>query len=277
MSQLLESIFPAKREWDGAVDDVSKAPADTGRLRLKSGAKNIDRLPWLTQLTTLWCFDIGAAALDAICACPSLTALYVENINTADLSGLKRLPNLAILGLERCSKVGSLNDLAELGALRELGITDFKNVHDLSPLAHLPQLRALAVAGSMWATMRVASFQPLEALHALEFLHLTNIKPDDGSLRPLGSLARLKNLEIANFYSTTEFAWLARTLPSTACQWFRPYVEITFRHCAKCGAASMVMLTGRGTKALCVQCDARKLDAHLREWNGDAGAWRIRT
>ena len=33
--------------------------------------------------------------------------------------------------------------------------------------------------------MRVATFQPLEEHHALEFLHLTNIKPDDGSLKPL--------------------------------------------------------------------------------------------
>jgi Leucine-rich repeat (LRR) protein len=267
MAQVIDSIFPANRHWDGAVDDVSEAPADAVSIRLKSGTKNIERLPSFTQLTALWCFDIGAAALDAICACRSLTALYVENIKTADLSALSRLTHLNVLGLERCSKVTSLTDLEQLGSLQQLGITHFKNVRNLEPLARLSQLRALAVGGSMWTAMDVASFQPLRELQDLEYLHLTNIKSRDGSLEPLARLPRLRKLEIANFYSVSEFARLARRLPLTECQWFKPYVEVGAIPCKKCGASSMVMPSGKGATMICRQCDSRRLEKHIREWD----------
>jgi hypothetical protein len=267
----LESIFPMRREWDRAVDDVALVPANAVSVRLVSGAKHLARLPSYTKLKSLWCFDIGADALDAICRCAALESLYIDNVKTGDVSPLKRLADLKVLGLERCSKLTSLADLAELESLQGLGITHFKNVRDLGPLARLKGLRALAVTGSIWTTMRVASLQPLEELRVLEFLHLTNIKPDDGSLKPLARLTSLKKLELANFYPTSEFAWLARRLPSTECQWFRPYVEVSSLTCKKCGAASMAMLTGKGTMA-CMACDQLKLEKHMREWTVASGA-----
>jgi hypothetical protein len=262
----LESIFPMYCQWDQAVDDVANVPVDAVSIRLVSGAKNLKTLPSYTKLKSLWCFDVGADALDAICSCASIESLYIENIKTVDLRALKRLTHLTVLGLERCSKLTSIADLGELESLAGLGITHFKNVHDLGPLARLKELRALAVAGSIWTTMRVKSFQPLAELRALEYLHLTNIKPDDGSLKPLAQLTSLKKLELANFYKTSEFAWLARRLQSTECQWFRPYVEVSVLPCKKCGAASMAMLTGKGTTMACVACDRPKLEKQIREW-----------
>lgn len=261
-----ESIFPARCEWDRAIDDVSKAPIDAGRIRLVSKAKNIDKLPAFPKLKSLWCFDIAAHQLEAVCNCAALESLYIDNLKTGDISALRQLTDLTVLGLERCSKLTSLAGLAELKSLQGLGITHFKNVHDLAPLGRMTGLRALAVAGSIWTTMRVASLQPLEELHALEFLHLTNIKPDDGSLKPLGRLTSLKKLEIANFYPTSEFAWLARRLQSTECQWFRPYIEVSNLTCKKCGAASMAMLTGIGTTMACMVCDKPRVEKHIREW-----------
>ena len=263
----LESIFPMRRRWDRAVDDVSKVPVDAVSIRLVSGAKNIDKLPSYTRLESLWGFDVDARALGAICDCAALESLYLDNIKTGDLSSLERLTGLRVLGLERCSKLTSLDDVGELESLQGLGITHFKNVHHLGPLARLKMLRALAVAGSIWTTMRVASFQPLQELQALEFLHLTNIKPDDQSLKPLARLTKLKTLEIANFYPAADFAWLARSLPTTECQWFRPYVEMSNLQCKKCGATSMVMPTGKGTALTCKDCDGPRLEKKIREWN----------
>jgi len=266
----VESIFPARCVWDRALDDVSKAPADASRIRLVSKAKNIDKLPSFGKLKSLWCFDIGAHELDAICRCASLESLYIDNVKTGDLSGFRRLRELKVLGLERCSKVNSLADLADLRSLEGLAITHFKNVHDLMPLSRMTNLRALAVAGSMWTTMRVESLKPLEELTNLEFLHLTNIKPEDGTLKSLGSLAKLKKLDIANFYPTSEFAWLARQLNSTECDWFKPSIEIRSFPCKKCGAMTMVMLTGKGATPICMTCDKPKLEKHLREWNAES-------
>ena len=262
----LESIFPMRCRWEQAVDDVTNVPVDAASIRLVSGAKNLMRLPSYTKLKSLWCFDIGADALDAICNCAALESLYIDNITTGDLSALKRLAHLTVLGLERCSKLTSIADLSELESLEGLGITHFKNVHDLGDLARLKTLRALAVAGSIWTTMRVKTLKPLAELQALEYLHLTNIKPDDGSLKPLAQLARLKKLELANFYKTSEFAWLARRLQSTECQWFRPYVEVSILTCKNCGAASMAMLTGKGTTMACLACNRLKLEKQIREW-----------
>ena len=268
----LESIFPMSRSWDRAVDDVADVPADAASIRLVSGAKNVARLPSYTKLKSLWCFDIGADALETICNCAALESLYIDNIKTGDVSALRRLTDIRVLGLERGSKLTSLADLTELKSLQGLGLTHFKNVHDLGPLGRMTGLLALAVAGSVWTTMRVASLQPLQALDALEFLHLTNIKPDDGSLKPLGTLTSLKKLEIANFYPTSEFAWLARKLPSTECQWFRPYVEVSSLTCGKCGAASMVLLTGKGATTACTACGGARVEKQIREWTAASEA-----
>jgi len=265
----VESIFPARCEWDRALDDVSKAAADAVRIRLVSKAKHIDKLPTFPRLKSLWCFDIAAPQLESICRCVSIESLYIDNVKTEDLTGFTRLPELKVLGLERCSKVNSLVDLADLQSLEGLAITHFKNVHDLAPLSRLTNLRSLAVAGSMWTTMRVESLKPLERLTNLEFLHLTNIKASDRSLRPLGGLTKLKKLDIAGFYPTSEFAWLSRRLPSTECSWFKPYVEFEFSRCKNCDGPK-VMLTGKGTTTICVTCDKSRLEKHLREWNAES-------
>jgi hypothetical protein len=227
----LHSIFPARCDWPQAVDDVLKHPVDAISIRLVSGAKNIDQIPSYAGLKSLWCFDIDAGELDSICSCTSLESLYVDNIKTRDLSSLKRLAGLRVLGVEACAKVTSLVDLSELHSLVGLGITHFKNVHDLTPLAGLHRLRALAVAGSMWTRMQINSFAPVSGLEDLELLHLMNIRADDMSLKPLAGLKKLRKLEIANFYPTSEFAWLSQRLRSTECDWFRPYVEISSLAC----------------------------------------------
>jgi hypothetical protein len=268
--ETLYSIFPARREWPPAVDDVSKAPLDTSSICLTSGAQQFEQLPAYKNLKALCCANVDTNKLASICDCTSLEALYIENIKTDNLGCLKALSQLKVLGLESCSKATSLEAFSELQSLSGLAITHFKNVHDLGPLAELGSLRALAVAGSMWTRMQVDSFKPLEGLSNLELLHLTNIKAEDESLRPLGALQNLKHLDIANFYPMAEFAWLSQKLATTACTWFQPYVEMKHMACKQCSRATMLLLTGKRKPALCSQCDKTALEKHVHDWNAIA-------
>jgi hypothetical protein len=263
----LYSIFPLRREWPPAVDDVAKAPPDTRSIRLISGARGFDKLPSYRNLKALWCFNINENRLRSICGCTSLESLYIENIKTENLCCLRELTNLRLLGLESCSRATSLEVVSKLRSLSGLAITHFKNVHDLGPLAELSSLRTLAVAGSMWTRMRVNSFKPLEGLRNLELLHLTNIKAEDESLRPFGGLRNLKHLDLANFYPMSEFAWLSQRLRRTECTWFQPYIEMKHIECNKCKKETKVLLTGKRKPTLCSQCDKKALEKHVRDWN----------
>jgi hypothetical protein len=265
-----DSVFPMRRQWGAALDDAAAAPGDAVSIRLASGARNISSLPSFPRLTSLSCFDVTGDVLETIGSCRALESVFLENIKTTDLSPLQQLENLRILGLERCPKLASLVEVGNLVSLQGLAIIDARGVRNVSPLSRLTSLRALAVAGGMWSRMRVTSFEPLAALRSLEFLHLTNIAPDDESLASLAQLTNLKDLDLANFYSTREFATLARALPSTTCQWFAPYVEIGHAACRKCGATTMVMPTGKGTRLACKTCDAAKIDKHVRLWNDES-------
>jgi len=265
--ETLYSIFPARREWPSALDDVAKAPQDSSSIRLISGAQNLEKLPSYKNLKALWCFDIDGNKLGSICGCASLESLYVKNIKTENLGCLRHLTNVRVLGVETCSKVTSLAAFSALQSLSGLAITHFKNVHSLGSLANLRELRALAVAGSIWTRMRVDTFKSLEELRNLELLHLTNIKAEDESLRPLATLQNLKQLDIANFYPMSEFAWLSQRLRTTKCTWFQPYIEMKHMECKKCKKATMVMLTGKHKPTVCIQCDEKALRKHVREWD----------
>ncbi|HET6891502.1 MAG TPA: hypothetical protein VFH31_10400 [Pyrinomonadaceae bacterium] len=131
-------------------------------------------------------------------------------------------------------------------------------------------MQQLAIAGSMWTRMKIKSLNPLSSLSNLKYLHLTNLKAEDESLRPLAALCQLEKLEIANFYPMEEFAWLSGKLRNTKCTWFRPYIELPFE-CSKCGKDSMVMLTGKGKPRLCKNCDAKRLERHVTEFESVAG------
>jgi hypothetical protein len=263
-----QEIFPARRTWPPAINDVIEISTDATEIRLASGAKNLRKLNAFTRLKELWCFDINDEALEGICNCASLESLFIENLKTDNVGCLNRLRQLSILSLDSCSKIMSMEFLGHLPALSGLAITNFKNVHDLTPLAAMTSLRFLAIAGSMWTRMKVASFVPLGHLQDLEFLHLTNIKANDESLKPLSALTRLKQLDIANFYPMSEFAQLSRKLQTTECTWFQPFLVVHgSMSCKTCKKHTMVMLTGKRNPILCTDCDAAKLDRHIKEWN----------
>ncbi|HUG72977.1 MAG TPA: hypothetical protein VMK82_06095 [Steroidobacteraceae bacterium] len=262
----LNAIFPAKCTWPEAIDDLPHASRDATNIRLVAKAKGIRELPLLRDLKALWCSDIDAAALEFVGECATLESLYIENLRADNIRALLKLKHLRILSIETCSRIDSIPDLESLHELRGLALTHFSKVQDLRPLGGLRRLASLAVAGSMWKRMNVSSFSPLRELRDLAFLHLTNIKAADESLEPLRGLSNLRQLDIANFYPTREFAKLARSLASTECTWFKPFVVLEFAKCAECGSRK-VMPTGKGASSICPKCKKSKFEAHIAEWN----------
>jgi hypothetical protein len=117
--------------------------------------------------------------------------------------------------------------------------------------------------------MKIESLTPLSALQNLTYLHLSNLKAEDESLRALGDLTKLEELDLANFYPMEEFAWLSGRLKNTQCTWFSPYVKLPFG-CSKCKEPKMLMLTGKGKRQACKKCDADRLARHVAEFENFA-------
>lgn len=262
-------IFPARLNWPDAVRDVGSVRKDRKRLRLIAGATGLERLGQFTHLEALWCFGVNQKALAYICKCASLESLYIDTLKSGEISCILKLRSFKVLSIDSCSKIDSLGELSNLKTLEGLAIINFKNVHEVSPLSGLINLQQLAIAGSIWTRMKIESLQPLSSLRNLKYLHLTNLKAEDESLKPLGGLSQLEKLEIANFYPMEEFAWLSSKLKNTRCTWFRPYIEAPFE-CSKCGSDTVAMLTGKGKPSLCKECDAKRLERHVAEFEGIA-------
>lgn len=209
-------------EWDrlpAAIDDPTQADVGATQLRLRRIGKLRPGLHRLTGLTQLWAYGVDTAFLEQIAQLPRLRTLHMDQVSASDLSPLAALPQLERLTIIGATKVGDLEWLDRLRGLRALGLEHFKRVHDLSPLAALTGLTGLAVEGSVWTAMRVATLAPLAGLQALEGLFLTNLRVEDRSLRPLHGLAKLRVLQCARFFPEGEFRALAAARPGLACSW----------------------------------------------------------
>lgn len=264
-------IFPARLDWSEAAHKVDSVHSDIKKLRLVAKAKGLERLNQLTRLQSLWCFGINPESLGYISECSSLEGLYIDILKSDSITCLRRLGFLKVLSIDSCSKIDSLRELSDFQNLEGLAIINFKNVHEIDPLSKLINLQQLAVAGSIWTRMKIKSLKPLSSLTNLKYLHLTSLKAEDESIKPLVALNQLEKLEIANFYPMEEVAWLSGKLKNTKCSWFRPYIELPF-DCPKCEKDTMLMLTGKGKPNLCKECDAKRLAKHVAEFEEVAAA-----
>jgi hypothetical protein len=127
-----------------------------------------------------------------------LTALGVKWGDYEGLDALGGMHELTMLWLGGASSVRTLEPLAKLSQLRELGIESLRHVHDLSPLASLLQLRDLEVGGN-WMSPRIAhadSIGFLRHLRKLQRLVLQTITVDDLDYSPLLSLNGLDEVRV---------------------------------------------------------------------------------
>lgn len=217
-------------EWDllpRAVCSIDEIAADAPEVCFRRERNSQRELHRHAAIHTLWADGVDDAFLDEIVRMPALETLSLGRVTATDLRPLAALPRLRRLVVRDAPRI---EDLEWTGGLQveSLGLENLKRVRLLDPLALMTGLRGLAVEGSMWTAMRVASLQPLAGLRALEGLFLTNLRVADRSLRPLHDLPELRELQCARWYAEGEFAALAAARPNLRCRWFDP--ETLTRH-----------------------------------------------
>jgi hypothetical protein len=210
-------------EWDllppvvGRPEEVEPGATDVRLRRTLSSHRGIADL---TDVSRLWAYGVDQDFLDEICGMHALDSLYLERVTASDLSGLVGLVRLRHLSVIDATKIESLEWIPVHDGLESLALENLARVRDLGPLARVSALRSLAVEGSIWTPMRVATLHPLSGLTSLESVFLTNLRVADGSLEPLHALPRLQVLQCARFFAREEFRRLEESRPGLRCQWF---------------------------------------------------------
>lgn len=197
-------------------------------------------------IRTLRAYSVDQAFFDEICELRNLETLFMDRLTATELGGIGRLGSLRRLVIEGATRMENLDWVAALPAqVHALAIEHAPRVHSLEPLAALTRLKALAIEGSLHATMRVRSLAPLAALGELEYLFLAALKVDDGRLAPLQGLSRLKVLGYAYDYAPGEATALAAALPHTRCDWFERSVQVRVHTPGEPGTVTCTTLRSR--------------------------------
>ena len=210
-------------EWDTLPDwltSIESHNQNDHSLRLRREKKSHKGVSSLKQLKKLWAFGVDQDYLNEISELENLELLFMDKVTAKDFSGLAKLKNLKFLIIQNAPVIESVDWVNNLKTLIGLAFENCKNLHDIQSLSECTNILSLGIEGGMWAPMKLNSFKPLSNLINLEYLFLTNLKVNDGSLQPLASLKKLKIIQCANFYAKNEFSSLALALPRTRCQWF---------------------------------------------------------
>ena len=176
-------------------------------------------------------------------------------------------------------RADSFAPVGGLPELRRLSICHFPGVRSLAPLSGLARLEELALETLPgWDASRrrqtVESFQPLATLGRLRALKLTGVVAEDGDLAPLGELAALRELAIANLFRQEQFARLSARLPDVRSSFLAPFLRLEGNACGRCGEEK-VMLSGADVpnpKVVCPVCQRAKFEATVERFETFARA-----
>lgn len=223
-------------------------------------------LPTLEHVRYLWLSSrVPQDLFEAACSMP---ALEVLNIKWSGISSLSPLANLQTLKYLHVGSSPSATPLSVFGTMPNLLWLQLENVREAADLTFLrscQQLRALAICGDSNSLkyLKLSTLEPLRGLNHLEWLGLQTVTVDDESLSPIAALPSLKYLHISNKFKMEEVAAIAGALPNVRCELFRPFGEpVSFTSCETCKQETLVMLTGKGTRWLCTECDHKRLRQH---------------
>ena len=255
------------------TDNLATTDRTAQSLNVSGKARDFSRLTEFPELRDLRVYRVAPEHLPVISRISSLrtlTMLHVRAGNLAPLSSLKQLENLSI---DDSAELTDLRVLGELPALKNLSLIHLRALNTLNhvPLAH--GLTGLFVAGAMWTDMRVATLDPIARLPQLATFRMVSARVGDGSLRPLGDVATLRDVGLPNYFALAEFAYLAAALARGAgpcCTPFHHKARLTewteTGVCRRCWKYTGVMTIGQPRKTLCPVCDKARLDNHVAKW-----------
>jgi hypothetical protein len=147
--------------------------------REKSSHRGISRFRLLRQLVA---FCVNQECLEEISELPQLETLYISQLSATDVRCLGRCRSLRHLVIKHGTKIPCLSWVPALPPLDSLLLENLKKVEDISSIESLPSLKAFGFEGSIWATQRVASFQPIAHLPRLDCQWFAQID-EYGSIR----------------------------------------------------------------------------------------------
>jgi hypothetical protein len=173
-----------------------------------------ESLPDMNAVRYLWLNSrVNQPLFEAACSLPGLEGLFIKWGALTELTPLAARKSLQYLHIGSAAGVRDIRPLSEMDWLLVLEIENFNRVRDLEPLVNLNRLEGLAVTGSTWTTWKIDSLAPLGSLKSLRYMFLTNLKADDGTLKPLTGLKGLVNLQTAYWWPAADFAKLRAALP----------------------------------------------------------------
>lgn len=258
-------------EYDGgdklsASWDLGALPEKEKKAAMKQWA---ERLPEFQNVKWLDLWALTTQSIfDGACRIHGLECFRVKWSSIVKLDAISELTSLRYLHIGSSTKVESIAPLANLPNLRLLEIENFKKIEDYSPLLKLKSLESLVVSGSMWTRQNVGSLEPFSKMTWLKSLAIDTAFVE--SLKPLATLRQLKQLDMGGKLPLKEYAWLAAKLPDTECRWFAPFLDVGtagFSPCKRCKAkGTQVLMTGKGGKVLCRECDAAKVNKQVVEF-----------
>jgi RNA polymerase subunit RPABC4/transcription elongation factor Spt4 len=261
---------------------ISEIPPNTQDVvQLDLGAPDLPRLATVPGIQAL--VLIGEARTDTVQLLGTLTSLRSLSLTAArgaDLAPLRHLSHLEHLTLAG-PHIASLEPLTELDGLESLALTDLAKVPGIDEITALRRLRWLFISGGMWSKYRLPTLEPLATLGNLECFLLISAHVQDGSLEPLTRLSRLHHVGLPNYFTITEFARLAASLPAAMgpfrSPWFfepRPVDEFHYAACKRCHRYAPGMTIGTPSKRLCPNCHANRIAKHVARWESLVSAAR---
>lgn len=255
------------------VDDMREVPDDAEYVAIRGDVKAPERLAELEHLVSLSIWRPTLGVLRRVGEMRALRALYVVHFRQLADVPIGAPPKLEHLLLDWAPRIADLSFLGELPALRTVWLDSMKRT-DFDSLPELPNLRGLLLSGGMWNWVMVPSLAPLARVPALEYLSLTGVRATDGSLKPIGGLRALRQLELPNIYAIEEYAHLAARLdgvrsnalgPMYGSDPDAPTPASSVWACPLCTTPRR-MMTGKPALVLCPSCDADRVRKRVVQW-----------
>lgn len=192
----------------------------------------------------------------------------IEDAPLVNFSGIAKVEHVTSIYLVECRKLTSLVGIAErFPKLKSLWVYSCDRLSTLEGLQSLKELQNLTIWPSFSGTIRIDTLLPLASTPALQNLVFAGTS-NDGTLTPLYGLERLERLFVSNNFSWDQFAHFEAQQPNVDFPWKGGVVydaNPTVLTCQSCGRPK-AMLTGKGTRLCCPDCDGGRLSKHIKRY-----------
>ncbi len=133
-------LFKAKQP---IVDDLANVDRNVNYLAVSASTRNIERLPWFSNLSTSWASRVGTKLYELIAGLYKIDSLIIHDMRVGDLRLLGQMNGLSTLVIWGNRKAESLVGIDNFVSLKILALENFSKVRSLEPLMALKKLDIL--------------------------------------------------------------------------------------------------------------------------------------